>query len=345
MRTMRIKRWVSITVILLVIGFMGLNAVLTAPQAANQLTAVKVNQGPTLDGTVDSLWNQAQAIDVSMFGGYQGFGTTASLKAVYTNDSIYFLVQWADPTESLRRFPWVKQADGSWKQLKDPTAAPGDENLYYEDKLAFIWNINNSIRGFNEGLGCMVTCHPGEGKPYGNKYTANAGELGDIWHWKSVRTGPVNQVDDQYVDSTRYDPVTAPEAGRKSDPRFMGGYNDNVNADKTGPRFTDPRQPSPPYWIYDVAKDTFVDNYLPGDEIAGIVVAPFLGDRGEVVCKGVWKDGVWTLEIGRKLVTGSRFDVQFDDVSKGYFFGVAAFDNAQVRHAFQAGVNELRFAQ
>jgi len=54
---------------------------------------------------------------------------------------------------------------------------------------------------------------------------------------------------------------------------------------------------------------------------------------------------MWTLELARKLVTGSQFDVQFNDLTKGYFFGVAAFDNAQVRHAFQGGVNELRFAQ
>ncbi len=38
------------------------------------------------------------------------------------------------------------------------------------------------------------------------------------WHWKSVRTGSVGQVDDQYVDGTRYDKDKAPEAGHKSDP-------------------------------------------------------------------------------------------------------------------------------
>ena len=343
MRNMR-RKWLSIFAIVMVIGFVALSAVHTAPQMSNQLRAVKVDRGPTIDGVAEAVWDQAQALQVPVFGGANSGSTLVSLKALYTSDSVYFLVQWSDPTESLRRFPWQKQADGTWKQLKDPNAGPGDENIYYEDKFAFIWNINDSIQGFN-AVGCFVTCHPGEGKPYGNKYTAMAGELGDIWHWKGVRTGPVNQIDDQYVDHTRYDPVAAPGAGRKSDPRYLGGYVSNVTADKTGPAFSAPNQPAPPYWIYDVAKEPFVDHYALGDEIAGIIVSPFLGDRGDITAKGVWANGVWTLEIARKLVTGSQFDVQFNDLSKGYFFGVASFDNAQVRHAFQGGVNELRFAQ
>lgn len=41
---------------------------------------------------------------------------------------------------------------------------------------------------------------------------------------------------------------------------------------------------------------------------------------------------MWTMEIARKLVTGSRYDVQFNDLKKTYPFGVAVFNNAQVRH-------------
>jgi hypothetical protein len=40
-----------------------------------------------------------------------------------------------------------------------------------------------------------------------------------------------------------------------------------------------------------------------------------------------------TSVISRKLVTGSKFDVQFANLSARYGFGFAAFDNAQVRHA------------
>ncbi|MEZ4635383.1 MAG: hypothetical protein R2856_10510 [Caldilineaceae bacterium] len=51
---------------------------------------------------------------------------------------------------------------------------------------------------------------------------------------------------------------------------------------------------------------------------------------------------MWTLESS-KLVTGSEFDVQFDDMGGMYYFGVAIFDNAQVRHAYQEDVSMLVF--
>ena len=70
--------------------------------------------------------------------------------------------------------------------------------------------------------------------------------------------------------------------------------------------------------------------YKAGDEVPGIAVAPFTGDQTDIAAKHAWKDGVRTIVMSRKLVTGSEFDVQFDDL-KQYAFGVAVFDNAQVR--------------
>jgi hypothetical protein len=49
--------------------------------------------------------------------------------------------------------------------------------------------------------------------------------------------------------------------------------------------------------------------------------------------------------LSRKLVTGSKYDVQFDNLDGTYEFGIAALDNAQVRHAFHVGALKLRFAK
>ena len=171
------------------------------------------------------------------------------------------------------------------------------------------------------------------------------GELLDLWHWKSVRTGSVGQFDNQYVDGTRYDKDKAPEAGRKSDPKTGGGYADNVNADKTGPKWAlRGNTPAPPYWIVDGDKEPFDDSkYKAGDEVPGIIVSPFTGERGNISARSAWKDGAWTLVFWRTLTTGSEFDVQFKDMKAAYPFGVAVFDNAQVRHAFTPGVLTLKF--
>ncbi|MBI2866140.1 MAG: hypothetical protein HYX99_02100, partial [Chloroflexi bacterium] len=153
------------------------------------------------------------------------------------------------------------------------------------------------------------------------------------------------QIDDQYLDAQR--PSEAAEAGRHSDPKTSGGYVDNRTADKKLPQYALPdNKASPPWWIMDSVKVAFDDTkYKPGDKVPGIIVAPFAGDRADITAKGVWKDGVWTLEWARKLTTGSQFDVQFSDLAKTYYFGLAVFDNAQVNHAWSSNVYKLIFAK
>jgi Ethylbenzene dehydrogenase len=321
---------------------MGLIVGPTDAQQKNLLVAQKVAAAPVLDGTLDAAWQKAQPLTVKAVGGKNlpGGSTEVSIRAVYAGDTIYFLMQYKDETNSVRRSPWVKQADGSWQKLKDPNDKGGDNNVYYEDKWAMIWNISSPSF---EQKGCMAACHTGEGKPFGNKYLP-AGEKADIWHMKGVRTGTVGQVDDQYLDDTRYDKDKAPEAGRKSDPKTGGGYADNQTEDKKGPKWAlKGNKPAPPYWIVDSEKEPFDDSkYKAGDEVPGIVVAPFTGDRGDISAKIIYKDGVRTSVFWRKLVTGSQYDVQFNDPKKEYAFGVAVFDNAQVRHAYTPGVLKMK---
>ena len=225
-----------------------------------------------------------------------------------------------------------------------------------------IWSINNSIKKF-ETAGCFVACHAGENpdkKPYGNKYTASEGELGDIWHWKSIRND--GQIDDQYLDWTTYDAEKSPEAGRKSDAKDSGGYVDNYATmpdpadstktvpDKTKPGFTSPSvdlTTGAPGYILDsekVALDQAALDAMPvGSYIPGIVKSAIVGDRGDISADWNWEDGVWTIEFSRKLDTGSETDVQFSDLAATYYFGPAIFENAQVRHAFENGSTPFVF--
>jgi len=318
-----------------------------APEGA--LVSKLVTEAPTLDGVAgEALWADASAITVAVDNGANMEAAEVTLKSVYDGNNVYFLATWADPTESFIRSPWIKQDDGTWSKLKDPDDKGGDNNVYYEDKMAMIWNINNSIPDF-DSLGCFTACHAGENsdvKPFGNKYTDEAGQLGDIWHWKSVRN--LNQVDDQYLDSTTYSPDT-PEAGRHSDPKDSGGYVDNQTEDKTLPMWMGaadaPRDGSPGY-ILDSDKLPFDDSlFAAGDMIPGIVKSQITGDRGNISAGWNYENGVWTLELGRALVTGSEYDVQFSDLTAPYYFGVAVFDNAQVRHAYKKGSKTFVFEQ
>ncbi len=334
------------------------------------LVASFVDAAPTLDGVADdAAWANAEPITIEVQDGFNDFKTKAELKAVYTADTVYFVISYKDPTESWYRYPWVKQEDGTWKQDKDPNdVLGGDNNLHYEDKISIFWNINNSTAGFNE-KGCAVACHSGDNadiKPYGNMNTNAAGELIDNWHWKSVRM--VNQVDDQYVDSTIID-TSSPEnqkktieAGRHSDAKDSGGYSDNYAsmpdpadatktiADHSMPGFTSPNidtTTGAPGFILDSEKVAVtkaeLDAMPAGTIIPGIVKSPIVGDRGQISAGWNWSDGMWTLEFSRTLETGSETDVQFKDLAAQYFFGLAIFENAQVRHAYQYGVSSMVF--
>ncbi len=328
----------------------------TAPEGA--LVSVKADTAPALDGVAgEAIWKDAPATEIEVSGGmnFDGSGgTTATLKSVYSGDMVYFLVTYSDPTESFFRSPWQKQADGTWKKIKDPNDKGGDNNTVYEDKFAFIWPIDNSIKNFDK-QGCFAVCHAGENpdiKPYGNKYTAGEGQMGDIWHWKSIRN--LNQVDDQYLDWTKVD-TSSPEAqtktieaGRHSDPKDSGGYADNVNEAKDGPGFTSPAvdlTTGAPGFIIDGEKVVIDPAAIKADEyIPGILKSEIVGDRGDLSAGWKYADGKWTIEFSRKLVTASeKYDVQFNDLTATYYFGFAIFENAQVRHAYENGSTPFVF--
>ena len=335
------------------VALLGACATKDEAAAPNMLVAAKVAAPPTLDGNPnDPAWASAKALTVKLADGANFAGgkgeTTATLKAVYSGDMVYFLIQYNDPTESMRRGPFQKQADGSWKKLKDPADKGGDDNVYYEDKWAMIWNIGNSIAAFDK-KGCMAACHEGESpKPYGNKYTSKEGEMGDMWHMKGMRTAPLGKVDDQYLDHTRFDEKASPNAGRKSDPggpeyaafNLVNGKPEFMNKDGKA------ANAGGTFYIIEGNQVAFDDSrFKAGDEVASYKIFPLKGDRADINVANRWSNGMWTSEVSRKLTTGSKLDVQFSDLNAKYGFGFAAFDNAQVRHAYHFDPLYLSFGK
>jgi len=321
------------------------------------LEAVKGTPGSLEVG--DAAWAKAKPLTVVLDqtpyqpDGYKGMTkSTAVIQALYHDKNIYVKYQYDDPTYSIDRQPWEKQADGSWKQLKAPDQTKHD-NTYYEDKAAIYWNINT--KGFDK-KGCAIACHitkDGMNNGFsdtsaGRKYTRNAGETIDMWHWKGVRGGlPFDQTHDQYVDSTN-DPKVNKDWGRKGDEQTAGGYKNNINEAKTAPAFMnkDPKD-NAINSIKDENKVPFVDTFKAGDRIPGPIVTKHVGSSGDIETKAVWKDGKWTMVFKRALVTthpkSAEQDVQFSDLKKPYYFAVSAFDNSQINHVYHDGAIELLF--
>ena len=329
---------------------------------AKTLTAVKTTAAPTLDGkSSEALWASAPEMKVTLSNGgtlqggtggkFDNGNTEVTMKATYDAENLYMLLQYKDPTDSKARGPWVLEGG---KLVKKPYTE------LYEDKLGINWNINNSVKDFNEA-GCTVTCHTATdkgGKTVTKHWTNAENEKLDMWHWKYARMNSLFGPDkpalmhDQFMDNVKYDPADdkTKNAGRHADPGDKE-YVDNVTDDKTAPKLVLDGEAlnGNPYVIVDGLDKTkpFTVDYIKtmkeGDFIPALIAKQITGDPADIKAKGKWENGVWTLEISRKLITTSDRDVQFDDLAKTYSFGVAAFDNSQIGHAYQNAAQKLIF--
>ena len=77
-----------------------------------------------------------------------------------------------------------------------------------------------------------------------------------------------------------------------------------------------------------------------GSEIPGVIISDAKGDRADIQCISAYGDGSWTLNIMRKLDTGSDYDVAFSQGEK-YDFAAAAFDHTANRHSYNHQVYRL----
>ncbi len=224
----------------------------------------------------------------------------------------------------------------------------------YEDKLAVAWNTYGATTsaGFEKD-GCAALCHdpakngsPGTTYNYSRndlaakKYTNSAAEIVDLWHWKSVRQNVQGKMDDQYVKYwVPVNDASAANGGRASD-AGAGGYVENP-AFNGRPTFKSLMYGLVPPFYAIATTDTvrIADSELlslsAGSQVANMITSALSGQRADIDGKGVYNAnlGYWTYELKRKLKTGDDKDVQFDDLTRAYRFGIAIFDNAQIEHS------------
>lgn len=351
------------------------------PIPPSLVEAIKVGTGtsiqpPVIDGFFDPVWDQATRVRLRVADGW-GEAEFVTVQAAYDGTYFYMLVVWDDDKASVRRQPWVKQADGSWKVLdaKNPLPAAGvtwsgymgaaafneeDASRYnYEDKLSIMWNTYgaSTVAGFEQS-GCTVACHdpnkgngPGTAYNYTNPemaakmYTNAPAEIADLWHWKLVRNNQHSKADDQFVRYWVPGPTGAADGGRASDVGAAGYASNPAVAGR--PQYRGPSLTVPPYYIFDNQKvlltATELDAQPVGAEIPNMITSGPTGARADVDAKGLYNTGTWGVEIRRRLVTGDANDVQFDDLTRQYAFGIAIFDNAQIEHRYMPMVAKLAF--
>ncbi|MEK7254851.1 MAG: ethylbenzene dehydrogenase-related protein [Bacteroidota bacterium] len=293
-----------------------------------ELISKKVTAPPSVDGVIDALWDDASPLVITatvpdpgqnVFRGYVGNTNRMTMRSLYDNENLYILAEWSDNSLSQNRETWYFDAAAKrWKQEnRYPTFNANGQMTrpaFYEDKLAMLWNVNNSVAGWNNAT-CNISCHKDLSAAEGlaRHYTNAASERIDMWHWKSIREGVWGIVDDQYQDNTTPN-------GRKSDPKISGSYSDNVqeltitgSTDKVKvPKYFIPGKTNY-YWITKDEIDNGAAKLITGVDADGVLV--YEGgslDPGADV--DFMRDGVTTgskciPSIYTEKVTGNRGDI------------------------------------
>lgn len=128
------------------------------------VTAGHVDQGPVIDGMGDDpVWAEVQ--DTVTYD--EVAGVEISLKALYTDEKIFFKVVFPDPDESRIHKPWTWNKDLRIYRI-------GPER---EDTFVFKWNMDSDEKDLS-----VYSDNP---------YTA------DIWFWKACRSDPSGYADDK----------------------------------------------------------------------------------------------------------------------------------------------------
>jgi hypothetical protein len=189
----------------------------------NELISNLTTTPPTIDGVIDAVWDNASKTDVTpqvpdpgnaLFVGYIGEKYPLTLRSLYDASYIYFLAEIPDVGNSVQVSPfYFNPTTHRWAQ--EPSSRSYDVNGvmtrqgWGEDKLAMLWNIDNSTRDFGTKT-CYASCHVFT--PYldptdtmrsnqsGNHYTNGANEKIDMW-WLKVGRDPIyGQFSDEYQD-------------------------------------------------------------------------------------------------------------------------------------------------
>ncbi len=350
-----------------VVATLGLTAEYGSRQTLH-IREIDARVRPTLDGDLsDPAWVGASPVSVLTTHGGDFGGTYQSqveIRAVHDGTYVYFSFVWEDPTRSLRHQPLVKRA-GRW-HVAAGSERLADEKLFNEDKFSVLLTrpgtplIGDAIHLARKPL----ADRPPSATKRGLHFTPD-GSIADVWLWRSSHGGVVGHVDNCHFGA----PAQVSEATGGSTKSYAGGFaidpgppayqwnvsfsteaadaasvlpirlprdlaqivqalgrisNNPSESDSEGSRWWMTEAETVPYTPERDAK-------VPDGTIIPSIVVP---DRLEMTSTSIrgaarWAAGRWSLEMTRRLYTGSSHDIP---ITTGTMLWVAAFDHAEKRH-------------
>ena len=299
------------------------------------VTANYTNDPP--GGLDDPVWRKAQAVQLLVEGREKstGINGTVTTWVLYTEDNLFFLFKWKDPTQSTVKQSW--RYDGQkWRHL-----------IGNEDRIALLFEITRIDKFATRG--CAVTCHSPADMPRDQwKFSTNSeNEKGDLWHWKAARSAPYHYADDAWLTVAGSPTGSYRETGRRKD-SGTGGDVKNQTEDGTRPLYMqDPdKKPSVPGFLLmeEAVKITDYSIFKSGDIIPFRLPIEPSGSRADLKAMSRHTDGEWMVMLYRKLNTGDSDDVVFNPM-KNYSFALAVFDDSGSDHSKATEPMTLTFSR
>jgi hypothetical protein len=342
-------------------------------QSRQTLTIARVSaaEAPVVDGDLsDAAWRRASVTTVVTQHGanFDGGESKVEVRALHDGTFAYFAFTWTDPTRSLKHMPLVKHEDG-WRLMR--SAAPGNEAQLHEDKFAVLLAAGGQHL---IGKGIHFGRQPIPGKPEGATGRGLhyiAGGYGDIWQWRASHGGL-----NGWIDNGHFGPPL-PASAAHSAGRYPGGFeadpgfhphqnNYELLSDRETYPLVRPRRFPKSHdalvrlqsvsldseksdaetsagWLNMNETVPFSDELngtVPvGTVIPSVLLTPVEGERPtDIVGTARWASGRWSLEVKRRLDTGSSLDVA---IKTGALMWVAAFDHAETWHTYHVRPLEL----
>jgi hypothetical protein len=301
---------------------------LTAERIENGRGKIKVN-GIGSEG----VWKEAKETEITLTSKEGAEPRSVNVKAVCDDNMIYILSKYKDSTPLKVGEAW--EYDGTeWK--KGP----------HDDTLAFIFNIDNSMPGFNNRGMSVMDSPMTKGKDvFDFTYTEMTRDQADkekldFWGWCGLpefygrgddmimKVDPISDIDRlkppiltvQHDEHPNVKPWIRNVAiiDGKEVPRYK--YRDGKNIDNT------PR----PY-MDDVVEITDYSEFKPGDGapyVIGIRNAVWGGSKDDILAKGTHPGDNWSVEIARMLDTGYEDDITLKQ-DNSYTFVILIRDDAK----------------
>ena len=298
------------------------------------LVARRTTTPITIDGVADAQWGPARALKAFATGPSGNFNP--DLKATYDDTWFYLIVTW-DELQANPRLPRDSNYDREpWNLTSNATPGTWGADPWGEDRISFIWEDADHLVAPFGSQGCDGVCHNQL-----EMYTLNPGELLDVWVWSAAVTNVNGYADDGYLtnnNSVAFDPLRMHVT--KSDIDWDtgdDGWRVNKDIDGGGHRPTyiwkDGVVPANRSFLMEseaqqVDWSSFDISTLPtGYRVPSHLIKSPSGDRADIEASGVWDGKNWTVEVKRKLVTGSSKDVPFEHTNTPYYFSIAVTDN------------------